>query len=202
MGDDKSEDRILRAAQKEFAQHGFDGARIDRIAKRAGINKAMIYYYYKNKESLYEKILKILYTELYHHLKSVIPTDRNPDEQLLATVSSFMDHINSVDENYIRIMLREIGSGGKYFKKVALPNLLIPMFSLVAGIFEDGKKQGYLKDLNTYYTFLTVVGSVVIFNAIRMTIGDTDLGKTLFKGDCKGDYKKNFITVLTEGILK
>ena len=44
-----SKERILNVAEKIFADKGFDGARVDEIAQRAKVNKALIYYYYKNK---------------------------------------------------------------------------------------------------------------------------------------------------------
>ncbi len=197
-----SEEKIMKAAIKEFAQFGFDGARIDRIAKKAGINKAMIYYYHKGKESLYEKILESLYRGLLEHLSTSIPEMRKPDEQIIAAIGAFMDHINGVDENFIRIMLREIASGGKYFTKLALPKLILPILTLMQGLIRKGKDQGLLKDIHDYYSFLTIVGAVVFFNAIRITIGETEIGKMLFSGNYRDDYKRNLLMIMTSGILK
>ena len=50
--------RILEVARDEFAKYGFDGARVDRIASRAKINKAMIYYHYRSKEKLYHAVIQ------------------------------------------------------------------------------------------------------------------------------------------------
>src|SRR5437763_13329841 len=50
--------RILEAAFKEFAAHGFAGARVDRIARRAGINKRMLYHYFGDKEGLFREVLR------------------------------------------------------------------------------------------------------------------------------------------------
>ncbi|HTH13299.1 MAG TPA: TetR/AcrR family transcriptional regulator [Spirochaetia bacterium] len=52
-----SRTKILRAAEAEFAQKGYDGARVDAIAARAGVNKALLYYYFKNKAALLETLL-------------------------------------------------------------------------------------------------------------------------------------------------
>jgi AcrR family transcriptional regulator len=46
---DRSQKEILDAALAEFAEHGLGGARMDRIAERAGVNKRLIYYYFENK---------------------------------------------------------------------------------------------------------------------------------------------------------
>ena len=49
--------RILKTAERIFSEEGFDGARVDTIAKEAGVNKALIYYYFKSKEEILETIL-------------------------------------------------------------------------------------------------------------------------------------------------
>ncbi|MEY4442885.1 MAG: hypothetical protein RL442_1885 [Pseudomonadota bacterium] len=54
--------RILTAAHAEFAQHGFDGARVDRIAALAGINKRMLYHYFGNKDDLFCAVLEVNYS--------------------------------------------------------------------------------------------------------------------------------------------
>lgn len=198
----KTEEKILVSAQKEFAQYGFDGARIDRIAKKAGVNKAMIYYYYKNKESLYELILNTLYSSLFTRLNEATPADATPDVQLMTSINTFLDYLGTVDDNYIRIMLREIASGGKYFKKVALPNLIVPVLTMMSTIIEKGKHDGIFKDIHNRFTFFTIVGATVFFNAIRIIIGDTDTGKLIFEGNFRENFKKNLLTILTQGILK
>ena len=50
--------RILKAAVEEFAARGYDGAGVDRIARRARVNKALIYYYFESKRGLYRQILQ------------------------------------------------------------------------------------------------------------------------------------------------
>ena len=50
-----SKDKILRAATQEFIEQGFHGARMDRIARTGKFNKAMIYYHFKDKQSIYER---------------------------------------------------------------------------------------------------------------------------------------------------
>jgi len=58
LGDLTSKERILRVAAQVFAEKGYDGARVDEIAKRASVNKALIYYYYDSKEALLELLFE------------------------------------------------------------------------------------------------------------------------------------------------
>ena len=60
----RNQERILQAATEEFARYGLGGARVDRIAARAGANKRMLYYYYGNKEDLFLKVLEARYAHI------------------------------------------------------------------------------------------------------------------------------------------
>ncbi|MCC6212114.1 MAG: helix-turn-helix transcriptional regulator, partial [Burkholderiales bacterium] len=61
---DRNRGRILAAALAEFARHGLGGARVDRIARRAGANKRMLYYYFGNKEDLFLAVLESRYAHI------------------------------------------------------------------------------------------------------------------------------------------
>jgi TetR/AcrR family transcriptional regulator len=56
---ERTRERILSAALKEFATHGFAGARVDAIARRAAVNKRMLYHYFGNKEHLFREVLRL-----------------------------------------------------------------------------------------------------------------------------------------------
>jgi AcrR family transcriptional regulator len=62
---DRSQGTILAAARDEFAEYGLGGARMDRIAERAALNKRLIYYYFDDKEKLFEAVLE----QAYRHIR-------------------------------------------------------------------------------------------------------------------------------------
>lgn len=61
---DRSQNTILMAARDEFAEHGLGGARMDRIAERAALNKRLIYYYFEDKEKLFQAVLEQVYRDI------------------------------------------------------------------------------------------------------------------------------------------
>jgi AcrR family transcriptional regulator len=71
-----SRERILDAARSEFAEKGFDGARVDEIAKRADVNKALIYYYFKGKDELLKELMRTFLEERRRLRSEVIAEDR------------------------------------------------------------------------------------------------------------------------------
>ena len=76
----EARNKILRAAEAEFAAKGFDGARVDAIAAAAGVNKALIYYYFKGKASILDTLLSEFFTSL-RQIKDGVPkpTEDPPD---------------------------------------------------------------------------------------------------------------------------
>ena len=70
-----SRETIQRAAVREFAAKGFSGARMESIARRAGINKAMLFYYFSSKANLYKTILTQALTELFGEIATVLNAD-------------------------------------------------------------------------------------------------------------------------------
>ncbi len=95
--DASSKERILGAAQAIFAKKGFDGARVDEIAKQAGVNKALIYYYFKSKEEILHALLHLAIDDFSARLGS--PAD---------LMSKVLDSPEDADElvvdflNYLR----------------------------------------------------------------------------------------------------
>src|SRR5271166_3746410 len=102
----KTSGRILDAALHEFAAKGFAGARVDAIARRAGINKRMLYYCFGAKQDLYREILRRKIAERAEFLKS------SPDD--FAGVLAHIYLSGSKDIEFVRLMEWEaIDSGGK-----------------------------------------------------------------------------------------
>jgi AcrR family transcriptional regulator len=75
-----NQERILRAATAEFARYGLGGARVDRIAARAGANKRMLYYYYGNKEDLFLAVLEAAYASIRNAEKELRLADLAPEQ--------------------------------------------------------------------------------------------------------------------------
>jgi TetR/AcrR family transcriptional regulator len=77
---ERTQERILKAAFKEFAGKGFAGARVDGIARRAGINKRMLYHYFGDKEALFREVLR---RKIAQRQAWGAATPNEPEESLL-----------------------------------------------------------------------------------------------------------------------
>jgi len=83
---EESRAAILQAAVREFSREGVAGARTDAIARAAGVNKALLYYYFKDKETLYGAVLDQVFGGLQESIGAALSSDLPPREKLLAYV--------------------------------------------------------------------------------------------------------------------
>jgi TetR/AcrR family transcriptional regulator len=91
-----TEERILEAAKKVFHKKGFDGARMQEIANEAGINKALLHYYYRSKENLFDAVFKDAFNELFKKIFTVVGSDI-PFEEKIRYI--FSDYIGFMQKN-------------------------------------------------------------------------------------------------------
>jgi TetR/AcrR family transcriptional regulator len=88
---DNTEDKILEAAQTVFIQKGMDGARMQEIANEAGINKALLHYYFRTKQKLFEAIFTTVFNQIFPNIKSLIFSEKPFEERLGTFVEKYID---------------------------------------------------------------------------------------------------------------
>src|ERR1051326_539698 len=89
---EQSRAAILHAAVKEFSQEGVAGARTDAIARSAGVNKALLYYYFKDKEALYNAVLDQVFSGLRSAIHEALAQELPPREKLKNYVQAHFDY--------------------------------------------------------------------------------------------------------------
>ncbi len=171
-----SPDRILAAAAFEFAERGFGGARVDRIARRARVNKAMLYYHFKSKQGLYRTLLRRMFTLAGHRLRAIATGDGTPSEKIDRAIAGFADLI--CEHAYFpAIMLREIAESGAHLDRETLAALAsVPRaFSL---IIQDGVAAGAFRPVHPVFAYCSTLAPIVFYLAgapIRQEITDLHL---------------------------
>lgn len=80
--DENTEKRILNAARKIFYEKGLAGARMEEIAQEAEINKAMLHYYFRSKQKLFDKILQEAFAQIFPQLMGIIMSDVSLEEKI------------------------------------------------------------------------------------------------------------------------
>jgi AraC-like DNA-binding protein len=112
---ESNRDRILQAAEKIFAQKGYDAARIEQIAADAGVNKALIYYYFKNKRALLQDLFEGFFRESASLLVRYVQKgglDPNPSREADQIFDSYFSYFED-KRDLLRIMLMESLKSGE-----------------------------------------------------------------------------------------
>lgn len=85
--------RIATAARQEFAKRGFAGARVERIARTAGVNKQLLFYYFHSKRGLFQAAVRRGMTELEAALASTVPLSGRPLDRLRQLLTSLYEFL-------------------------------------------------------------------------------------------------------------
>ena len=137
---DKSREKILRAALHEFSAHGLAGARTDAIAESARVNKALLYYYFKNKEALYAAAFEEVLNRVMESTIAVLESNCSPGEQLLRLALNHFDRILTQHE-FQSLMQQEMVRFHRG-KSTSIPLLVSRAFAPLLKIIEEAVQRG------------------------------------------------------------
>src|SRR5580700_8969817 len=88
--DSNTEQKILEAAEEIFHEKGFDGARMQEIADKASINKGLLHYYFKTKDSLFQAIFSMAFRKMMAQVQSIVSMDIPLDKKIDLMVDGYM----------------------------------------------------------------------------------------------------------------
>ncbi len=92
-----TERQILEAAKKVFGRKGMDGARMQEIADEAGLNKALLHYYFRNKERLFQEVIREVFSSFFPRIMTVMSLEGMAFEEKIRTfVNEYLDLIERV----------------------------------------------------------------------------------------------------------
>jgi TetR/AcrR family transcriptional regulator len=162
---EESRAAILRAAAHEFAEHGVDGARTDAIAHAARVNKALLYYYFKDKETLYGEVLDAAFSGLKEKALHVLDSAAPPREKILQYVGAYFDYIAS-NRLYPRLMQREMMRAregeSQHIDKI-VRNHIQPIFTRVSEVLREGIARGEFREVNPAHFVPSMVAMIVFY---------------------------------------
>lgn len=104
---EQTKELILNTAISLFAKNGFDGLRVDDLAIKAGVNKATIYYHFKDKNFIFEKILLDMSKLILEEIEKREDTNANPKKQLEAFLDAII-FIITTKRDLAKIMMQEL----------------------------------------------------------------------------------------------
>src|SRR6202049_537839 len=162
---EQSRDAILQAAVCEFAHHGIAGARTDAIARAAKVNKALLYYYFKDKEALYGAVLDQVFGGLIAYVGEVFSRDLPPREKILAYAGAHFDYVAS-HPLYPRIVQGEMMGAGRgranHLERI-VKKYFRPLFGRVAEVLKTGQAAGEFRPVDPLHFVPSMIAVIVFY---------------------------------------
>lgn len=162
------------AAAEAFATRGFDGAKVDEIAAEAGINKAMVYYHFADKITLYRAILQDMFAAVARATADVRDKGGDPETQLRGYVGALI-HAAGQRPHFPAIWLREIAEDGRHLDEGIFAALRSVLATLGA-ILNDGVKAGIWRKVDPFLIQASVAAPVMLMLATRKVRERAGLG--------------------------
>ena len=162
---DASRDAILNAASIEFANEGLSGARMDAIARGAGVNKALLYYYFLDKDALYGAALDQFFRPLSERLTQVLDSQAPAGQRILGYARTHFDTIARTP-HYARLFQSEMMSAGRSMS----PHLsrivdayIRPLLQRLQATLTEGIGRGEFRPVDVFQFIPSMVATIVFY---------------------------------------
>ena len=152
---------ILRAAEHIFAERGLAGARIDAIAEAAGVNKALIYYYFKSKDALYLAVVEWHLKEFHRQALDLLTSERSVKDKILDYVSMHFDFI-AARTDYPRIFHRFMMGDARTIMRIR-KKYFSPVARKFQSVIAQGIRSGELAAADSAHTAISLVALTVFY---------------------------------------
>jgi AcrR family transcriptional regulator len=168
---DASRQRILAAATEEFATKGFGDARVDEIARRAGINKRMLYHYFGNKDDLFRAALEEIYETICVVGQSLNLDAMAPRDGLVALVDFVWEYYLENPES-MTLLNTENLHGARHLRESDRARAMHPPFeSVIENLLRRGVATGEFRPgINPAELYITIVGLVYYYLSNNATL--------------------------------
>lgn len=137
--------KILAAAENEFSEKGYFGARIDEIAESAGVNKRMIYEHFENKDGLYQKVLMSVYEKLAIEERAFFVDKLDPKLAIKNIVYVYFKFLEATP-SFVRILMWENLNNAEGLSRDEVRKLKEPTINYIKEQILRGKAQGVFKE--------------------------------------------------------
>ena len=197
---EKTLENVLQTATVEFAERGYQGARISQIASTAGIDKRLIYYYFANKEALFTAVIERAYQDLRQSDESIFVDYADPVKSLSNLLANIVDR--SLEARYAAAL---IADENKHRARHILQSKTIrvrhsSLMQKLEDILDAGVKSGdFRADVDPVYLFVSVLGMSTIFCTNCHTLSAI-FGRALGNAEEIGKWRAHVVDLAMKGV--
>ena len=151
----------MQAAERIFADEGLEGARTDAIAAAAGVNKAMLYYYFRSKEALYRAVLEGYAADFNRKALELLSSEGSARSLLERYINLHFDFI-AAHRHHGPLFQRMLMSDEKSWVRLAR-ELGLPRMKAILKVIERGKRNGELRQMDSFHIAISLVALVAFY---------------------------------------
>ncbi len=159
--DNKTEQKIIEAAEIVFHEKGFDGARMQEIADKASINKGLLHYYFKSKDALFDAIFNMALKKMSGTINSILKMDISLEEKMNLIIDSYMNLLLR-NSSLPRFVITELNKDSDRFIKKYLSGEINNVFANFINSVQKEIDAGKIKPINPKHLFMNMI-SMILF---------------------------------------
>ncbi|MFP4548338.1 MAG: TetR/AcrR family transcriptional regulator [Fidelibacterota bacterium] len=176
----KTEEKIINAAEEIFVNEGFSGTRMQTIADKAGINKALLHYYYRSKQKLFYAVFNRLAPRIFSSILIVLKQDLPLLEKIRKFVYAYIDEISSKNKHIPLFIISELERNPDMIAEVMNNTFKSMEFNPVRHFEKEVNEEiaaGNIHPINHKHLFVNIISLSVfpfIGRPIIMKVGEFD----------------------------
>jgi TetR/AcrR family transcriptional regulator len=199
---DQTRARILDAAIRAFSDNGLAGARTEQIAEAAGVNKALLYYYFNGKDALYAAALEVVADRVVSSSMAVLRSKRSAGERLVQFVLNHFDRIHSqrAFQSLMQQELMRLREGEANALAPLVEKVFRPMMGRVTELLTEGMCNKELIHVDEWQMMYATLGANVFYFLSGPVIGMLS-GKDLFERKALKGRRKAAVEYLGQTVF-
>jgi TetR/AcrR family transcriptional regulator len=191
--------RILAAAEKSFAAHGLAGARTEAIARTAGVNKAMLYYYFGSKRQLHRAVFENLFRQMQSIIESRIPGKASLRDRIRAFVDGYFA-FRVAYPNYARLMQQVMVQSPEQAQWLAR-EYFRPGHRRLSRLIKQGIARREFHPIDPDHAVLTII-AMIVFYFSGAPVHSVLLGKDALQPNAIAAHKRAVLDLLEHGLFR
>lgn len=199
---DRSQSTILAAARDEFADHGLGGARMERIAERAGVNKRLIYYYFEDKDRLFQAVLEQAYRQIREQERQLNLLALKPADAVRRLVEFTWDYYLAHPE-FLSLLNSENLQGARHLENSQRARQMnSPLIATLGEILEHGRKEGSLRGgIDPLQLYVSIAGLAYFYLSNHYTLSAI-FGRDLMTAKARNERLTHMCDVILGYVLR
>lgn len=196
---DRTRRRLLKAAIRLFAAHGYHAVTVDEIVDAARVNKRMVYHYYGSKEAIYDAALAEVYGRIEQTELLAIRPEGTPRDKLSRLLQSYFDFLDDNPE-FVRMLLWENLERGRHIARHGQVISKNPFMARFREIVDEGIQSGqFRRNVDVTHLLIHFIGLCFIYHSNRFSLSQS-LGINLGNSEVKKEGLTHVLELVFSGI--